>query len=57
MIGMLGGPGFGEMAAALADREASPLLLVGLGLVSVGPRPPCCVVAAAELLIANIAVM
>jgi len=36
MIGMLGYPGFGEMAAALAVGEASPLLLVGLGLVTVG---------------------
>ena len=36
MIGLLGGPGFGEMAAALQAGEASPLLLVGLGLVTVG---------------------
>ncbi|MCQ0986949.1 NADH-quinone oxidoreductase subunit N [Jiella marina] len=36
MIGMLGYPGFGEMAAALAVGEASPLLLVGLGLVVIG---------------------
>ena len=32
MMGMLGGSGFSEMAAG----EASPLLLVGLGLVTVG---------------------
>ncbi|MDY8110881.1 NADH-quinone oxidoreductase subunit N [Fulvimarina sp. 2208YS6-2-32] len=36
MMGMLGGPGFSEMAAALAAGEASPLLLVGLGLVTMG---------------------
>ena len=36
MMGMLGGSGFSEMAAALAAGEASPLLLVGLGLVTVG---------------------
>ncbi len=36
MMGMLGGPGFSEMVAALAAGKASPLLLVGLGLVTVG---------------------
>ena len=36
MIGMLGGPGFGEITASLAAGKASPLLLVGLGLVTVG---------------------
>ncbi len=36
MIGMLGGLGFSEMAAALATGEASPFLLVGLGLVTIG---------------------
>ncbi|MCB8840261.1 NADH-quinone oxidoreductase subunit N [Aurantimonas sp. VKM B-3413] len=36
MIGMLGGPGFGEMEAVLATQKSSPLLLAGLGLVAIG---------------------